>query len=368
MNKQTVQLVFCVDDRFCLPLGVLLRSILATTERTLSVHILTQGVSEQHRQRIEAELCSPHEVRWYQVDSAGLENLSLSAAFSQRLSLATYYRFLLGNLLSPDIDKVLYLDADMLVNEDIGHLYDSNLGNAIVGAVSDSKLSDEQRWQHLELSQPYYFNAGMLLVNMTAWRSMDVAEQCWQWVERGIDFAYNDQDILNLVLNGHVALLDTRWNQQSHGLRLQQGGIVHFTGAEKPWHASCVHPLLERYRALWHDSAYKDVAAEHALDAFDKRSLQRLSQQTNNQGAIWIYGAGQRGRRLAAFLQENLPQLNIKGFVDRAQTGQFQGVPIVSALPHGANEPVLIASEPHYEAIRQTLLAETTDQHRIITL
>lgn len=185
-----------------------------------------------------------------------------------RISRVMWFRVFLPELL-PDVARVLYLDCDTLVADDLRPLLDTNLGDAWLGAVANVFEPDmAQHPRQLGLTGPQpYFNSGVLLMDLDAWRR----EAC---TRRILDLArdphsglvWPDQDALNRVFAGHWQKLHPRWNCQNSLYFFPQAadvfgakpvaeavskpGILHFEGGDlaKPWHYLCKHPRRADYR------------------------------------------------------------------------------------------------------------------------
>jgi len=173
-------------------------------------------------------------------------------------SLFTYARFLIPEL-CPDLSKALYLDIDILVLEDISVLYDTQLESHLIGASIDQVVQRaDHPWgilNYKELGIPGetpYFSAGILLMNLSAWREQKFAERCMDYAERHPEICiWWDQTIMNSLLAGNFKEFSAKWNQQmtAKPYQFSENGIIHFAGPEKPWNYQSPLParLLEHY-------------------------------------------------------------------------------------------------------------------------
>lgn len=203
-----------------------------------------------------------------------------------RISRVMWFRVFLPELLA-DVPRVLYLDCDTLVAGDPHPLFETDLGDAWLGAVAnvfEPRMTRHAERLGLKGPQPY-FNSGVLLMDLDAWRR----ENCTQ---RILDLArkpdsgliWPDQDALNRVFAGHWKRLHPRWNCQNSlyffpqaadvfgaeqvAEAVGQPGILHFEGGDlaKPWHYLCKHPCRAAYRR------HRD-ATPWPLRGLDGRSL-----------------------------------------------------------------------------------------------
>lgn len=179
---------------------------------------------------------------------------------------ATWYRIFLPELL-PTVDRLLYLDADLLVTDDLSPLWELDLRDRYLGAVTnviEPEYAD--RPAALGLTPDSYFNAGVLLLNLAAMRR----DGCTEALRRfGVDEAprllWRDQDALNVVLGSRRLPLRPRWNCMNSVMFLpwaadvfdagalaearENPAIRHFEGPahNKPWHLLCERELRELY-------------------------------------------------------------------------------------------------------------------------
>ena len=245
--------------------GAMLHSALQhTTQRPLTVHLL-------HGQPYPAA-DSAH-IRSV-VEEAGAE-LNLLPVTAERAATfrdshfprAIWYRILLPELL-PAVDRVLYLDSDIIVGDDLAPLWHMPLEGNWLGAVCNPFYPFMPDYPVEALgfaSGREYFNSGVLLLDLAALRAAGAVAPLVDYARRHPQCAYPDQDALNVVCRGRWKPLHPRWNAQStifelpaHSLpftaeQVAQArsapAVVHYIGPFKPWSHLCRHPLRARYFA-----------------------------------------------------------------------------------------------------------------------
>jgi lipopolysaccharide biosynthesis glycosyltransferase len=181
---------------------------------------------------------------------------------------AMWYRIFLPELLT-DIDRVLYLDADTIVVDDLASLWEIPLDNAYLAAVTNVFQPNHfGRPAQLGLPGPnVYFNSGVLLMNLDEMRRDDCTAALRDFALRHSPqtIEWPDQDTLNVVLGRRRVPLHPRWNCMNSVLTFPHAaaafgrvavrqarrmpGIRHFEGPaeNKPWHRACPHDLRELY-------------------------------------------------------------------------------------------------------------------------
>jgi lipopolysaccharide biosynthesis glycosyltransferase len=236
------------DDNFWAPAYATMRSVcLFTPHRTdLVFHLCHRTLGPDHRAdlaRITEEF--PVTLRWYDLDQSDLfRDIAARMPENRRLSNIVYARLIIDRLVGPDVERILYLDCDMLVREDIGWLFDLDLeGNAIaavrdpVGALITGQR-DLRRNRDLFDPADYYFNAGMVLIDVAKWREANILGRMEEAYASGVmQRIYYDQDLLNLIFKRQWLKLPWRWNvvDARHAHDGVDPAIVHYTGETKPW-------------------------------------------------------------------------------------------------------------------------------------
>lgn len=279
-----------------MPLAGMIQSVLdsCTAECALDLFVLDGGVSAATRDRLEAGWRDRGlRVAWLQPDLSSIADL----AVSHHVSRTTYLRLLLDSVLPQDIGRLLYLDADVLVRRDLRPLWEEPFhGNIVLAAVDAGApvmdaaatlpsyaackqllISDlpVPNYRDLGLAPDRkYFNAGVMLIDVEAWRDQQVGRRCLALLrEQHANAQWWDQYAMNVVLDCCWDELDPRWNQGAriyaypsaeqspfdeetfHKLR-DDPWIVHFSAHIKPWHYHSEHPYTEEFRSKLRHTAW----------------------------------------------------------------------------------------------------------------
>lgn len=365
-----LQLAFCIDDRFAPHLAVCLHSIQTHLGHGMAARAHIIGDLSPDVARRLGSMAGDRLDLAFHVRVPDFSHLHISPTFASRLSIATYHRLALPELL-PGRDRILYLDADMLALTDLTPLWETDLHGCAAAVVQDYFLGTEKRWERLGLPHPEYFNAGMMLMDLNRWREENLAACVAEAVAEHPDWEYNDQDGLNVVLNGQCLDVDPRWNATTTRLRagaVENPALVHFTGQEKPWHVSSVHPFRDAYRDAKQHTPWKEAPLEHFLDHVDRHLLDELLRARPDGGCMAIYGCGARGRRLALYLRDQHPGFTIRFMVDRSAAGPFEGIPVHRHMPDNPIDidALLIASVPFRDEILASLPPGLSNQIPVI--
>lgn len=197
------------------------------------------------------------------VDDGVLEQFALNEREELRyLNRATYGKLLLADLLSQD--DFLYLDSDLVVQDDVAPLLSLDVEGVAVAGVVDRFCTDH--WndrQGVPAADPY-INTGVMVVNAARWRKRAAFAEFQAWNARNAQsVVWLDQDILNACLEGEKLVLPSKWNTMQHELLIDGvldgfdvesfRGCFHFTTAAKPWLPEGLaqsRPLYEKYARI----------------------------------------------------------------------------------------------------------------------
>lgn len=294
-------IVLACDERYAMPLATTVRSLVEANRsaRPLQVIVLTTKFSEKTKRKVETSVAATEaSFRWLNIDLSPFGNCSTLAYISK----ITYARLLLPYMLSESTKKALYLDADILVLDDLQALWETDLQEAVLGAVED--IDSPRHSRRLEVtaqrttrkvpqenpSPRYaYFNAGVLLIDLERWREERISERAMEYLAQYPNTPYSDQDALNVVCSGRWKALDNRWNLQKldHGARpgMSDSGraaIVHFIWRNKPWDPTAFCASADFYEAYRNRTEFARTRIDRFFDAYRRRvaltkeSLKRL--------------------------------------------------------------------------------------------
>ena len=295
---ETVNIALAADRNYLPHAAAMLRSLMdhADPARPLNIFFLYSDISEHALKVFESMLNERPGTTLHALDTGGMFDKSYRSA-SRAPSNATYNRFLLFSLL-PGLERLLYLDSDMILRHDVCALYDTDLGEAHLGAVPDwimtrtltgptktidpdvPELSVYHR-ETLGLSSEEiarYFNAGVLLFNFAAMGDLrGLGAELMREAQEG-RYLFRDQDILNVHFKDKLHVLDPRWNvfnshPEAYG-RVPAAGqaqamaarkdpwAIHYADRDyKPWRPRPVPQAGHYWQALIRTPFYGEITA-----------------------------------------------------------------------------------------------------------
>lgn len=276
-----MNIVFSTDSRYLQHFTVSLTSLLENAEDTskLNIVVIDGGIQESKKKYLRKLVENYNGI-------LSFKNINRDKFFGANIdghiSEAAYYRILIPELFSKEVERVIYLDSDILVRDNIAKLWDFEMSESIIGAV---KLNEYNGYDKLNLPKDSpYFNSGVLVINLKKWREEKITAKSLEYISNCPNkLIAHDQSVLNLLLHEKWQQLDYRWNlrTQIYDLDYKTAGfenkelfervkrnpsIVHFTTASKPWHYLNDHPFKKEYFFYLDKSGYKyDKYPERAI-------------------------------------------------------------------------------------------------------
>lgn len=269
ISEDSVPVVLAANNRFAPYLDIMIRSMVnhSSEDRSYDFIVLHSNITERNQKLILDENTRTNvHIRFVNVE----DYFDKSKFFvDQHLSIETYYRLIIPEIM-PDYHKILYLDCDMVVLEDVAKLYDIDLKGNVLAAVKDIDIAgqvkkavnklDEYIKTKLGLDDPFdYFQCGTLVLDLDALKKLTSSEELMK-IATSYSYRCHDQDVLNKVCKGHVFYLEQEWNVlmnwenfYTHSSRMEfmkaaprelfneyqdarnHPLIVHYAGYQKPW-------------------------------------------------------------------------------------------------------------------------------------
>ena len=306
MDNQIINVAICLDARMLDAAIVLAASIKAHArpQRPVRLYALTDfqtaDLDDLARGMNDAS---------FELVPLACTNVHGHFPIRDHITAGTYLRFLLPELL-PDVDKIIYLDVDVVVHRDLEALYDTSLDGTALAAMPDwPMLAGSLTWPTFFIpfkgeklrfaayvrkvlglecdGTTNYFNCGVMIFDLAYWRAHDVAGRTVAYLTAHPELYYMDQDALNYIVGARYVRLDQRWNAFANCsfpaivnvlVRFTKAGrrwealrtvwrrdpwVIHYAGANKPWtpgdartprdaiwwHYAALSPMRERILA-----------------------------------------------------------------------------------------------------------------------
>ncbi len=274
-----MNIVYSSSDSYSEICGISIVSLLENNKDVehIDIYIIDNGITDENKKKLETT------VRNYSrnlifVDSIDLEKITNTSIYVGRWNIGTFFRLYLSTLLPSSVEKVIYIDCDMIVRHSLDTIFNLDMEDCLVAGVDDCR-SDLYRVEIGCKPGMVYINNGFMLINLKKWRENKLEEQFTKFImERKGDLTYMDQAPLNGILGprNQIYELPAIYNSQriffdfsykqllklrkpNHHLTLEEYNaavqnpiIVHFTpvfiSGTRPWQKKDKHPFTSEYR------------------------------------------------------------------------------------------------------------------------
>lgn len=240
MKTNIIPVFFATDDNYLDYLLVTLASLKdhANKKNQYDLYVLYDHISLSNRKRVKTFEQDNISIRFVNV---GLRALRLGNNLGIRdyYTKTTYFRLLLPTLF-PKLDKILYLDCDIAILDDVAKLYATDIGDNLIGASPDYSVSTFDEFamyveNALDLPKIRYFNAGIIIMNLKRMRETYFEQRVINLIKTTTFIIAQDQDILNVICRGQVHYFSWEWDAMPVGEPIPNPKLVHFNLIFKPW-------------------------------------------------------------------------------------------------------------------------------------
>ncbi|HEM6387115.1 TPA: glycosyltransferase [Streptococcus suis] len=234
-----MHIAFSATDSYADYLGTTIYSIIQHHPNDeLHFYVLTKWMSDHSRFKLSRLTSQLVTISFIEIDSTSFDHLPLK----EGISLEAYFRILLPSQLA-ELDRVLYLDCDILVNGTLKEVWERDLSHHYLAGVNELDMlhgNSEYREKIGFDAQDIYINSGVLLLNLDLMRRDHIEEYLFSRAEEIKDYIeYQDQDIINIGLKGQILNLEAKYNMTTYQRKvkhipLEEAVIIHFNW-HKPW-------------------------------------------------------------------------------------------------------------------------------------
>lgn len=255
--EKVIPIVFATNKNYAPYAAVAISSVIAHANNNYyyDIYVLHDADFMLAQKNMLAGICGEN----YSVSCVDVrKGISSKDLYSRaHYSVQMYYRLLIPEILT-QYDKVLYLDCDIVLNKDAAELFDTDIGDKIIGAVNNFVNNDMIKYlsETMKISPEKYINSGVLLMNCDKFILNNVKQKCFYQLNKHSELLCPDQDIINIVCSDRIKYLDDRWNFQWHHQWMNKFGegaklisayqkrynkikndfwLIHYTSGRKPW-------------------------------------------------------------------------------------------------------------------------------------
>lgn len=277
MGEYKLVFLYACDDNFAGVLACSLTSLLVNGNAVDSeIVIVSDGISIIHKEMLNA-IAKKHNVDLCFLDMPKEKLMSIGTIDVRRYSISMFSRIFADTLL-PTKNRVIYLDCDTMILQDIRPLWETDMSGLPVGAVNDFRSKEYKRNLGMGIGSTY-INSGVLLIDLDAYRKNKCADRLLDALKVGNGLLeFPDNDLICSVLENEIFLLPCKYNAisslflysynelikyrrpelppsvEEHKECINDPTIVHFTSCflskGRPWEKGCVHPYVNEYKKV----------------------------------------------------------------------------------------------------------------------
>lgn len=256
--KGPIHLCFITDESYVLPTAVAIESLKVnrSPSSTYEIHIICRDVSQSGIERLRAVAGSGVAINI--IDKAKLPIDEEKISLVRHVSPAAVFKFFIPDLL-PKLDRVIYLDSDILIQGDFQKLWQTDVDSVYAAVVKDNQTitGRENHLKWLDFKHESYFNSGVMLLNLALMRQDGISAQLVDYRINGRN-RFMDQDALNVVFGERVVYLPLKYNclnwlfltctieqlrtifapeevMDTPEANYDRAIVLHMGGSEKPW-------------------------------------------------------------------------------------------------------------------------------------
>lgn len=277
-------IVLASDNKYLHLVSICMVSLFETNPNEKPyIHLLSNGIEEGALKTLRTYI----EEHQGTLSVYPIENLRerLTINVPPTISVTSYARLFASSILPKNLDKVLYIDCDIIFNGNIRNLFEMDLADNLVGGVLDPLISHTYKKEiNIPMEEPY-INAGVLILPLKQWRNERMEQRFVDYlVANEGKVHHHDQGIINAVCVGRKMILSPQFNVMSNSIcypwkdlhrintpfynqeEYKNGvscpAIIHFTGAiyGRPWIIGCTHPYANVFLQFKTKTAYKNMS------------------------------------------------------------------------------------------------------------
>jgi lipopolysaccharide biosynthesis glycosyltransferase len=265
-----MNILVTLNSNYLKPLRVMLKSLfLNNPGEHFHIYLMHSRMKEEELSSLQTTIeKEDHQLSVVTIQEEYFKDAPIIKHYSKEM----YYRLLAFTLLPSHLDKILYLDPDLLIINEIRSLYDTDLSEHLFAAASHDRVSIKEmnRLRLLPYEIDAYYNSGVLLMNLSLQRKRMNAGEIFDFVVKNKKrLILPDQDILNALYSKNIKPVDevlynydprffqyyklSSDGQYDMDYVINQTSILHFCGKRKPWHkhyAGKFHSLYKHYEKL----------------------------------------------------------------------------------------------------------------------
>lgn len=272
-----LHILYQSSDAFAPVTGISILSLLENNKEaeSITIHLFANAILENNLEKIKSIIDNYGRTLIVYNINEYIDDIKDMGAVAYAGSYTPYVKWFVGQIVDSSISRILYLDGDVIVDGSLFDLWNTSMENKPLAIAKDCMSSKFKQMLGLNTEQNYY-NTGVMLFNLDAWRCGDYCTQYLDHLKnKHSDYPYVEQDVVNIIYNKDIATLDLRYNfislysvfsiediyniyhlnpqlfysKECYQAAKQQPIIIHYPTVflGRPWQSNNSNPLSYKY-------------------------------------------------------------------------------------------------------------------------
>lgn len=279
-----IPVVYICDENYVMPACVSIQSLYENKRNSAyEIYIIGVDISKDSEKKLKSINLKGININLLNVSNK-YETLNTT---HEAVTKAALFKFDIPKIFE-NKDKILYIDCDTICLGDLEELYNQNIEDYYAAVVKDLTAVNVYE-EHKRLGTRSYFNSGVMLLNLKKLREENIPEKLLNYKINSTDTRYMDQDCFNVVFDGAVLFVDSRFNYLTSNSELSDVNvseplILHFT-PKKPWKTK-----ESAYKKKWNFYFKKSVCKREKLERDMRKYLLICKEKSGNKRIIHFFG------------------------------------------------------------------------------
>ncbi len=290
-----MNIVLTIDTNFSPQAAACMASVCENNKdaQEISFFIITTGIEEPFASKLH-NLVSSYKRTLSIIDIGNIYQYFDSDFDTAGWNEIILARLLMGRFLPRNIERALYLDGDTIVRQGLNALWETDLSDCILGAVREP-TADCKRRAALNIPDMHYYNSGVLLIDLCAWRNESIENVLLAYCRlHKAELFASDQDAINGALAGRIKELSPAYNYvnsfkfypytalakmvkpasyipiSEFTQAITNPVVVHYLGEERPWRRGNTHEYRNEYLRYLSLTPFSDTPMEEGWELYFK--------------------------------------------------------------------------------------------------
>lgn len=304
-----MNIVYSSSDSYAEIAGTSIVSLFENNKNVddINLYIIDNGIADANKKNLFS-ISNSYNRKIVFLNSLDIEKMADTKINVGRWHISTFYRLFLCSILPEKIERVIYIDCDMIILNSLKNIWEMDMQGYFAMGADDCRSGSYRVNIGLE-PEHIYINNGFLLIDLKAWRENNIEEKYIKFINKyNGDITYMDQGVLNGVLGSmnKIGLLSLRYNtqtvfydfnynqikqyrrpvfaysQKEYEDAVKDPIIVHFTSCfisgTRPWNENNNHVFRDRFLEYRARTSWKD----ESLWADDRKKAKKLMTVVSN--------------------------------------------------------------------------------------